>query len=242
LKKILKNFRENWVSYAFETLVVIVGILIAFGLSNWSESKKNKDLKSIYIENLKEEVSEEIKSFETRLDEINLKYDDIKKVMKSFQTNRDSLNESELNISLMRIFAEGARKPYNSVYKDLIATGNLSLIDHATRQLILDYYNQNDFYSAHMEQEYKYNWEELLPFFNRSGIFKWEISFAQLYEEERAAILNKNFVMLDMDQNEPTFIEAKNGILFKRVMLWNNERQTKRMLEKAQQLLEVLSH
>lgn len=242
MKNILKNLRENWISYAFETLVVIVGILIAFSLNNWSENWKNNDLKEMYLENLREELSEEIKSFESRLDEINSKNDNIKKVIKSLQTNRDSLDENELNISLMRIFAEGARRPYNSVYKDLIATGKLSLIDHSTRKLILDYYNQNEFYSAHMEQEYKYNWEELLPFFNRSGIFKWEISLNQMFGEESTTMETPNFHLLDLKQNDPTFIEAKNGILFKRVMLWNNEKETKRMLEKSKTLLNAINH
>ena len=241
MKNILKNLRENWISYAFETLVVIVGILIAFALNNWSENWKNQDLKSMYIQNLKEELSEEIKSFDRRLDEINLKYENINKVMKSFQANRDSLNEKELNILLMGIFAEGARRPYNSVYKDLIATGKLSLLDHSIRKLILDYYNQNEFYTAHMEQEYKYNWEELLPFFNQKGILKWEIGFKRLFGEELTNFESQNFELLDLKQNDPILIEAKNGILFKKAMLWNNENSTKRMIDKANTLLDALN-
>ena len=40
MKKILNNLKENWITYGLETLVVIVGILIAFGL-NGAEVKQD---------------------------------------------------------------------------------------------------------------------------------------------------------------------------------------------------------
>ena len=40
MKKIINHFKENWIRYGFETLVVVVGVLIAFGLNDWNESRK----------------------------------------------------------------------------------------------------------------------------------------------------------------------------------------------------------
>jgi len=42
MKKIFQNLRENWITYGFETLVVIVGILIAYTLNNWNQEGKDK--------------------------------------------------------------------------------------------------------------------------------------------------------------------------------------------------------
>ena len=37
MKKIIKHFKENWIKHGFETLYVIVGILVAFSLDDWNE-------------------------------------------------------------------------------------------------------------------------------------------------------------------------------------------------------------
>ncbi len=34
MKKIINHLKENWIKHGFETLYVIVGILMAFGLSD----------------------------------------------------------------------------------------------------------------------------------------------------------------------------------------------------------------
>ena len=42
LKRIYDNLKDNWITYGFETLVVVVGILVAFGLNNWNENRKDR--------------------------------------------------------------------------------------------------------------------------------------------------------------------------------------------------------
>jgi hypothetical protein len=38
--KILNHLRSDWFRYGFETLAVIVGILVAFALESWNEDRK----------------------------------------------------------------------------------------------------------------------------------------------------------------------------------------------------------
>ena len=40
MKKIINHLKENWIRHGFETLVVAVGILVAFTLNNWNEGRK----------------------------------------------------------------------------------------------------------------------------------------------------------------------------------------------------------
>ena len=49
MKKIIKHFKNNWYRYGLETLVVIVGILVAFTLNSWNEARKNRALEKAYI-------------------------------------------------------------------------------------------------------------------------------------------------------------------------------------------------
>jgi len=48
-KKIILNLRENWITYGFETLVVVVGILGAFELENWKESRQDRVKEQEYL-------------------------------------------------------------------------------------------------------------------------------------------------------------------------------------------------
>ena len=48
MKKILKHFKKNWYRYGLETLVVIVGVLIAFALNDWNEEKKARQQAGIH--------------------------------------------------------------------------------------------------------------------------------------------------------------------------------------------------
>ena len=45
--KILKHLKADWFKYGFETMAVVVGILVAFALDNWNEDRKlqNDELK-----------------------------------------------------------------------------------------------------------------------------------------------------------------------------------------------------
>lgn len=56
MKKILNHFKKNWYKYALETFVVIVGILIAMGLNNWNERKKNRQSEIKILSELKNDL------------------------------------------------------------------------------------------------------------------------------------------------------------------------------------------
>lgn len=42
IMKILKHLRTDWFRYGFETLAVVVGILVAFALESWGDTQKVK--------------------------------------------------------------------------------------------------------------------------------------------------------------------------------------------------------
>ena len=52
MNKILKHLRKNWIRHGFETLVVVVGILVAFALNNWNEDRKESISKGQLVRDL----------------------------------------------------------------------------------------------------------------------------------------------------------------------------------------------
>ncbi len=61
MESIIEHLKENWIRHGFETLVVIVGILVAFTLNNWNEERKlhikGKNLLSELKDNLKSNIA-----------------------------------------------------------------------------------------------------------------------------------------------------------------------------------------
>ena len=64
MKKIINHLKEEWYKYGLETLVVVVGILVAFSLNNWNESRKSNisELKSLI------EINASLKDIETNIE------------------------------------------------------------------------------------------------------------------------------------------------------------------------------
>lgn len=48
LKTILNHLKFEWYKYVIEVVVVILGILIAYNLEQWSEARNNKKEKLKY--------------------------------------------------------------------------------------------------------------------------------------------------------------------------------------------------
>ena len=55
MRKIIKHLKDNWIRHGFETLVVVVGVLIAFTLNNWNETQKIKAAEQALLSSLNKE-------------------------------------------------------------------------------------------------------------------------------------------------------------------------------------------
>jgi len=59
MKKIIKHLKIEWHKYLFDTVVVIVGILIAFSLNNWNESRKQIIAENEFILGVKNDLKQD---------------------------------------------------------------------------------------------------------------------------------------------------------------------------------------
>ena len=65
--KVFKHLRSDWFRYGFETLAVIVGILVAFALDNWNEERKSGLLAVSLLEELHENLESDVTQFEQNI-------------------------------------------------------------------------------------------------------------------------------------------------------------------------------
>jgi len=71
MKKILKHLKKNWYRYSLETLVVIMGVLIAFSLNNWNTNIKNQQKELVYISSIIEDIEDDITRSKNVIDQLN---------------------------------------------------------------------------------------------------------------------------------------------------------------------------
>ena len=68
MKKIIIHLKSEWYKYVLETLVVVVGILVAFTLNNWNENRKDRGREKILLSELIRNLNTNVASIEKSLE------------------------------------------------------------------------------------------------------------------------------------------------------------------------------
>ena len=141
--KILKHLRSDWFHYGFETLAVVVGILIAFALDNWNEDRKNEANEKEYITRLTYELKSDIQYYKEIREKFIIKEERLKRIVVEWQSNKGYLSDSIQYIN--DYISAGDIGPwYNEpvIWTQLIQTGELKLIrDQELIDVLFTYYN-----------------------------------------------------------------------------------------------------
>lgn len=156
------NGFSRYLIYAIgEIILVVIGILIALQINNANEASKNKKREITFLENLKEDIKSDSIFYEgTWFKNSSIKIEGLEKAKKYYQNRIIEGDTAEfLNaVSLGGIYGIGRYTTYNRTYKELVSTGNLSLISNVEiRSRITDYYLNQDFmyqYGASLQSGY----------------------------------------------------------------------------------------
>jgi hypothetical protein len=140
----------------FETLVIVLGVLVALGINDWWTERQDRDLERAYLARMLDEVREDTKYLERFSSDLpNRKLAvlrEIAPVVRGRQPIPDDPMEFLGNVSRggMGGFA-ASNWIKRTTYDDLISTGNLRLIrDTALRQHISTYYQASEFQMARL--------------------------------------------------------------------------------------------
>lgn len=148
--KLLKHLRTDWFKYGFETIAVVVGILAAFALDNWNEGRKQEILEIQYINGLKADLTSDTVYFSHRIADSELAIQDSNNQIRLMYQKQESLEEVKNLITLASWNSEQLTTQ-NSTYIDLTNSGSLGMISNPVlRDLIINYYRENERASAHI--------------------------------------------------------------------------------------------
>ena len=204
--KIFTHLKSNWLRYGFETIAVVVGILVAFQLDNWNEDRKLKDLEQDLLIQFQSDLQSDIEAIKV----INLLYEETIfscEVLTYHLKNRIPFHDSlKIHFDLWNnyeslSFRSGAISNLNSRGVELIANVNL-------RNQILELYNQhqtfnlksNEFFREdHVHLTYKVHLERIEPILWRESampndyysLFEDQVFINYIQWIKNAALFNK---------------------------------------------------
>ena len=148
--KLLKHLRTDWFKYGFETIAVVVGILAAFALDNWNEDRKQEILEVQYLNGLKADLTSDTAYYIRRIAVSEQAIQDSNNHIRLMYQKQESLEEVKNLISLA-IWDSEQLTTQNSTYIDLTNSGSLGMITNPVlRDLIINYYSENERASAHI--------------------------------------------------------------------------------------------
>lgn len=159
MKKTLKHFKKNWYKYGLETLVVIVGVLVAFSLSNWNDNRKESAMEQHYLESLKQELELNIQSAQHHNRYNEFQYQNAELILASF--NSPVHNVEALAVAVEHIGWLDILSYIRDVWDELNTTGNIGIIKNKKLKsdLVALYRDMNTFRKLEESEWNKYNLE-----------------------------------------------------------------------------------
>ena len=133
LRRITKHVTDqNWFAVFIDFLIVVVGILIAFQITNWSEARQEDRLEITYLNRLAIDLDETINYLSSQ-DERQSK---IKTIIENSLTtlNSNEASDQELIEAVKLYISDGTNlsdfKVSRTTFDDLKASGNLKILQN----------------------------------------------------------------------------------------------------------------
>jgi hypothetical protein len=141
LRSVTKHVKEqNWFAVVLDLVIVVFGVFIGIQVSNWNEELVQKEVTSILIQRLHDDVTNE---HELIVNELGYFIVVKKYAIKALQglRNTGSVNDEQFVIAAYQASQASGVWSFNSAYDELIRTGNINLIENVQlKKLIVGYY------------------------------------------------------------------------------------------------------
>ena len=152
-----ENKFSKYLIYAIgEIILVVIGILIALQINNWNEDRKNDVREINFLENLKDDIkADTLLLQQTWFSNGQKKIAGLEKAKDYFKNKVIPYDTIQFlnDISFGGIYGIGRINSNDRTFRELVSTGNMSLISNEKiRTRISDYYIDQEFLAQYVDK------------------------------------------------------------------------------------------
>lgn len=138
-KLMVKNKTATYFKYAIgEIVLVVIGILIALSINNWNESKKNKQRELVILENILQDLQNDKVGLKNIIERRTSKARSAE-IMVSYYDGVEIDRLTDYYVNWTNVVYWEAHYPRNIAFRELVNSGNVSIIKNAdVRNTLLD--------------------------------------------------------------------------------------------------------
>ena len=142
LRSITKHVKDqNWFAVALDFFIVVVGILIAFQITNWNEARASKLQETAILEQLHDEYSEIRRALQKQITIREGYTDSLKKLIFGLEGSGPIPDEFSIKSALIAARSTGRRPAASAAYLQLTANGDLArLSNEELKQVLIRYH------------------------------------------------------------------------------------------------------
>ena len=137
--RIFKHLKSEWFRYGFETIAVVVGILVAFALDNWHEQRQSKEQEINLLKELVENLESDCKQYENRIKWQEKLIANIDRLIGHLEAKRPY--EDSLKITMMQISWFEEFSVNRSAYETLKSVGIERISSTELKKAITHHYD-----------------------------------------------------------------------------------------------------
>ncbi len=148
LRRITKHVKDqNWFAVALDFFIVVVGILIAFQITNWNDARDARESEQVLISRIKTDFDIIAATFDETLDSFP-NYLTATRNMVASARGEIELPEDQLKSSAFWSQSLGRPPLRSTTYEQLVASGDFTLIsDRVLRDALVGYHQSVDQHS-----------------------------------------------------------------------------------------------
>jgi len=206
-KMLTENKFSKYLLYAVgEIILVVIGILIALSINNWSNDKELRHREQVYLLSLQNEFQTNLNKINEIISENKNLMNDIEQMLTLFDNNvLDTISDKEISDIMYSIFGNTVSyRPSKGVLTDIISSGNLNLIQNEQlRQHLASFDSTSDIFEF-QENGINSAKEEMIRLLNINGSIRKLLVHRGLNFEHQSisdAVNNKNLFSLTEFEN-----------------------------------------
>lgn len=143
LRSLTKHVRDqNWFAVALDFCIVVVGILIAFQITDWSETRTERQLESEYLLLLATDLKAIEANLQAQLDQEQEIIAKAKITIKAVNDRQADMDPLDIGHSLISIFGRRTLIVDSPIFSEMKSAGRLTLVeDTALRNRMIAYFD-----------------------------------------------------------------------------------------------------